>query len=227
MRRALDAQRDVLLERLMDLNPTMCNGGSGPKFLRKVYIPYKEYPTVNFMGMVIGPRGNTQKHLEKDTNCKISVRGRGAKGSETSASGPATGAESLAQKKRREDDEDELHVQITSERLSELEACVSLITDILKPPADDDQSAVRKLQLLQVSGPGCERALPSHALAPPPAPCPVQLALVNGTLREMNAPCHSCGEMGHRQYECPYRDAGVKRAHVTCALCGDGGGQHG
>lgn len=152
MRRALDAQRDVLLERLMDLNPTMCNGGSGPKFLRKVYIPYREFPNVNFMGMVIGPRGNTQKHLEKDTNCKISVRGRGAKGSESSAM-PATGAESLAQKKRREDDEDELHVQITAERLSELEACVTLITDILKPPADDDQSAVRKLQLLQVTAP--------------------------------------------------------------------------
>ena len=42
MRRALDVQRDALLERLMDLNPTMCNGGSGPKFLRKVYIPVRE-----------------------------------------------------------------------------------------------------------------------------------------------------------------------------------------
>ena len=123
------------------------------------------------MGMVIGPRGNTQKHLERDTNCKISVRGRGAKGSDAPASAPGAGAESLAQKKRREDDEDELHVQITAERLSELDACVSLITDILKPPADDDQSAVRKLQLLQVSGPGVRASSAFACLRT--APCPV------------------------------------------------------
>jgi hypothetical protein len=185
MRKALTEQRDALLERLMDLNPTVCSGASGPKFARKLYIPWREYPNYNFMGesevasaaangadesqreaecvysqcdehartfshlralpplagLIIGPRGNTQKHLEKNTNCKISVRGRGAKGTEgggggsssSSALAPLAGVESAAMRRKREDEEDDLHVHITAERLSELDACVALITDILKP----------------------------------------------------------------------------------------------
>jgi len=43
-----------------------------------MFIPQKEYPTYNFIGLVIGPRGNTQKRLEKETNCKISIRGKGS-----------------------------------------------------------------------------------------------------------------------------------------------------
>jgi hypothetical protein len=50
MRKALSDQRDALLERLMDLNPTVCSGASGPKFARKLYIPFREFPNYNFMG---------------------------------------------------------------------------------------------------------------------------------------------------------------------------------
>jgi splicing factor 1 len=47
---------------------------SKQKLKKKLYIPIKEFPTYNFIGLVIGPRGNTQKKMEKDTNCKVSVR---------------------------------------------------------------------------------------------------------------------------------------------------------
>jgi hypothetical protein len=42
------------------------------------YIPEKEHPGYNFMGLIIGPRGNTHRKLEADTGCKISIRGRGS-----------------------------------------------------------------------------------------------------------------------------------------------------
>lgn len=32
----------------------------------------------NFIGLIIGPRGNTQKRMEKETRCKIAIRGKGA-----------------------------------------------------------------------------------------------------------------------------------------------------
>lgn len=38
---------------------------------RKVYIPYKEHPSYNFIGIIIGPRGNTQKRMEQETGTKI------------------------------------------------------------------------------------------------------------------------------------------------------------
>ena len=38
---------------------------------KKVYIPYKDHPTYNFIGIIIGPRGNTQKRMEQETGTKI------------------------------------------------------------------------------------------------------------------------------------------------------------
>ena len=48
------------------------------KLRKKLYIPIKEYPTYNFIGLVIGPRGNTQKQMEKETGCRIVIRGKGS-----------------------------------------------------------------------------------------------------------------------------------------------------
>lgn len=71
---------------------------------RKLYIPYKEYPQYNFIGLIIGPRGNTQKRMEKDSNTKISIRGKGSikEGSKGRAA-------------KNPDEDDELHVHIAGE----------------------------------------------------------------------------------------------------------------
>ena len=34
------------------------------KFSNKIYIPQNEYPGYNFIGLIIGPRGNTQKRMQ-------------------------------------------------------------------------------------------------------------------------------------------------------------------
>ena len=48
------------------------------KKYRKIFIPQKDYPGYNFIGLIIGPRGNTQKRMQKETNTKIAIRGRGS-----------------------------------------------------------------------------------------------------------------------------------------------------
>lgn len=48
------------------------------KKTKKLFIPLKEYPGYNFIGLIIGPRGNTQKRMEKETGCKIAIRGKGS-----------------------------------------------------------------------------------------------------------------------------------------------------
>lgn len=40
-----------------------------------MYIPQDTFPTYNFIGLIIGPRGNTQKRMQKETNTKIAIRG--------------------------------------------------------------------------------------------------------------------------------------------------------
>ena len=36
------------------------------KFIEKVMIPQEDHPEVNFVGLIIGPRGSTLKNLEKE-----------------------------------------------------------------------------------------------------------------------------------------------------------------
>ena len=38
------------------------------KFTEKVMIPQEDHPEVNFVGLIIGPRGSTLKTLEKDVS---------------------------------------------------------------------------------------------------------------------------------------------------------------
>jgi len=49
---------------------------------RQVFIPVKEFPGINFIGQLIGPRGNTLKKMESECSVKIFIRGKGYGGLE-------------------------------------------------------------------------------------------------------------------------------------------------
>ena len=38
----------------------------------KVMIPQDQHPDINFVGLLIGPRGNTLKSMEKETGARVS-----------------------------------------------------------------------------------------------------------------------------------------------------------
>lgn len=40
----------------------------------RVDIPQEEHPEINFIGILIGPRGNTLKKMEAESGAKIMVR---------------------------------------------------------------------------------------------------------------------------------------------------------
>ncbi|XP_026728494.1 KH domain-containing, RNA-binding, signal transduction-associated protein 2-like [Trichoplusia ni] len=48
------------------------------KVVVKVLVPVKEHPKFNFVGKLLGPKGNTMKHLQEETMCKMAVLGRGS-----------------------------------------------------------------------------------------------------------------------------------------------------
>ena len=83
MRDELMQERSKVAEQLMKLNPAF----STPldmmrnKPVRKIPIPANQLPNQSFIGLIIGPRGNTQKRMEQETNCKISIKGKGMRGS--------------------------------------------------------------------------------------------------------------------------------------------------
>lgn len=74
--------------------------GLGAKITKKIYIPVRDHPEINYLGLLIGPRGATQKQLQETTGAKIIIRGRGAQkdGSQSNTGHP--------------DDTDDLHVAL-------------------------------------------------------------------------------------------------------------------
>jgi len=87
----------------------------------KVYIPVKEFPEINFFGLLVGPRGNSLKKMERDSGAKISIRGKG----------------SVKEGKARpeqyaEDAEEDLHCLVTAECDEKVTACVKMINRVIE-----------------------------------------------------------------------------------------------
>ncbi|KAJ8976371.1 hypothetical protein NQ317_003225 [Molorchus minor] len=44
----------------------------------KVLVPVREHPKFNFVGKLLGPKGNSMKRLQEETMCKMAVLGKGS-----------------------------------------------------------------------------------------------------------------------------------------------------
>lgn len=87
----------------------------------KVYIPVKEFPEINFFGLLVGPRGNSLKKMERDSGAKISIRGKG----------------SVKEGKGRpdafaDDAEEDLHCLIMADTQEKVASCVALINRVIE-----------------------------------------------------------------------------------------------
>lgn len=87
----------------------------------KVYIPVKEFPEINFFGLLVGPRGNSLKKMERESGARISIRGKGSVKEGKGKPGH-----------REEDETDELHCLITADSEEKVQACVKLINSVIE-----------------------------------------------------------------------------------------------
>lgn len=106
--------------------------------IKKLYIPIRDFPNYNFIGLIIGPRGNTQKRLERETNCKISIRGKGSVKEGRSRRGHA-------------EEDDELHVLVTGDREEDVACAEKIISDLLVPQEDDSANEWKMAQLRELA----------------------------------------------------------------------------
>ncbi|KAL0310902.1 UNVERIFIED_CONTAM: KH domain-containing protein [Sesamum angustifolium] len=122
----------------------------------RVDIPVDQYPNYNFVGRLLGPRGNSLKRVEATTDCRVLIRGRG------SIKDPAR-EEMMRGKPGYEHLNEPLHILVEAELPVEiidarLMQAREILEDLLKP-VDESQDFYKKQQLRE-------------------------LALLNGTLRE-------------------------------------------
>lgn len=135
-RKKLEDERIRLIDRAMKADPNFRPPmdiaiGSRRGFGRpqdKVYIPVKEFPEINFFGLLVGPRGNSLKNMERQSGAKISIRGKGSvkegKGRDGPGRGPPGGFAG--------DEDDELHCLIMADDEYKVKACVALINKVIE-----------------------------------------------------------------------------------------------
>jgi len=128
-RKKLEDERMRLVDRQMKNDPNykppteylMAKRQNAGRPQDKVYIPVKEFPEINFFGLLVGPRGNSLKKMERESGAKISIRGKG----------------SVKEGKGRpghfdDDENDELHCLVTGDSEEKVQACVKIINTVIE-----------------------------------------------------------------------------------------------
>ncbi|EDV20435.1 uncharacterized protein TRIADDRAFT_8175, partial [Trichoplax adhaerens] len=107
----------------------------------KVMIPQDDYPTINFIGLLIGPRGNTLKRIEKESNSKIMIRGKGST------------KEGKAQLYPNSGEDEALHALITGSTADGVKIAVNKIHEIIQCGIDspEGQNDLKRMQLRELA----------------------------------------------------------------------------
>jgi len=162
----------------------------------KVMIPQEEHPEINFVGLLIGPRGNTLKSMESETGAKIIIRGKGSvkEGKVGRKDGQPLPGE-----------DEPLHAYVTSTNPESVKKAVEKIKHIIKEAVDvpEGQNDLRRHQLRELAllngtlregeGPRCTNCGAGDHKS---WQCQDKPNVTN------NVVCSSCGGTGHISKDC-------------------------
>jgi splicing factor 1 len=198
LREELTKERAKLIEELVKLNPLFQPPADAIKTkpTRRVYIPFREFPTYNFFGLIIGPRGNTQKKMEQETGCKISIRGKGSikEGSKGRSSQNETSTEN-----------EDLHVVITGDTDESVDMAVKMVEELLRPIDDDKndhkQKQLRELALINGTLRDEEFCPACGEKGHRQFECPHRAK----TFKTSGVKCSICGDLSHPTRDCPMK----------------------
>jgi splicing factor 1 len=203
-RERLNRERQEIISQLIRRNPAFKPPADyrPPKLHKKLYIPMKEYPGYNFIGLIIGPRGNTQKRMEKETGAKIVIRGKGS----------VKEGKFLQKRDLKPDpsENEDLHVLVEAETQEALDAAAGMVEKLLTP-VDEVLNEHKRQQLRELAALNgtirddefCRTCgEPGHR----------QYACPNkGSTFKSEVQCKICGDGGHPTIDCPVKGAPGKK----------------
>ncbi|PTB72257.1 hypothetical protein M440DRAFT_1394937 [Trichoderma longibrachiatum ATCC 18648] len=145
-RKRLEDERHKLVEKAMKTIPNYHppqDYRRPTKTQEKVYVPVNDYPEINFIGLLIGPRGNTLKKMENDSGAKIAIRG---KGSVKEGKGRSDAAHSSNQ-------EEDLHCLIMADTEEKVNKAKQLIHNVIETAASipEGQNELKRNQLRELA----------------------------------------------------------------------------
>ncbi|CAA0830729.1 splicing factor-related [Striga hermonthica] len=203
-REKLIREKQEIIKQILEKNPAFKPPADyrPPKLQKKLYIPEKEYPGYNFIGLIIGPRGNTQKRMVKETGAKIVIRGKGSM------------KEGRQQQKRDlkydPSDNEDLHVLVEADNQESLDAAVGMLEKLLQP-VDEVLNEHKRQQLRELAAlNGTIRDEEYCRLCGEPGhrqlSCPSRL-----TTFKSDVLCKICGDGGHPTIDCPVKNTTGKK----------------
>jgi len=147
VRKRLEEERHNLVQvassRNPDYKPPVDYRPPSNRIQEKVMIPQDANPAINFIGLLIGPRGNTLKKMEKETNCKIIIRGKGSvkEGKVGRPGFPLPG------------ENEPLHALVTGPSQEDVKNAVKVIEKIIKEGVETPEGSneLRKMQLRELA----------------------------------------------------------------------------
>ncbi|XP_071657652.1 splicing factor 1 isoform X2 [Patagioenas fasciata] len=197
-RKKLEEERHNLITEMVALNPDFKPPADykppATRVSDKVMIPQDEYPEINFVGLLIGPRGNTLKNIEKECNAKIMIRGKGS---------VKEGKVGRKDGQMLPGEDEPLHALVTANTMDNVKKAVEQIRNILKQGIEtpEDQNDLRKMQLRELARlNGTLREDDNRILRPWQST--ETRSITNTTV------CTKCGGAGHIASDCKFARPG-------------------
>uniref|UniRef100_G3U575 Splicing factor 1 n=1 Tax=Loxodonta africana TaxID=9785 RepID=G3U575_LOXAF len=194
-RKKLEEERHNLITEMVALNPDFKPPADykppATRVSDKVMIPQDEYPEINFVGLLIGPRGNTLKNIEKECNAKIMIRGKGS---------VKEGKVGRKDGQMLPGEDEPLHALVTANTMENVKKAVEQIRNILKQGIEtpEDQNDLRKMQLRELARlNGTLREDDNRILRPWQSS--ESRSITNTTV------CTKCGGAGHIASDCKFQ----------------------
>lgn len=196
MRETLFVERSKIIEEMLKLNPTFQAPADFVKAkpVKRIWIQKHANPLINFIGLIIGPRGNTQRQMEAETGAKISIRGKGS-----------AKQGSLNRAKQPDDDED-LHVHITADEEEKVDKAVAMVERLLNPSEEDlnmhKQKQLRELALINGTLREDEYCPICGEKGHRQFECPHR----SKAFKAAAVKCAICGDLSHPTRDCPLKE---------------------
>lgn len=145
-REKLEEERHTLVDRAIKIIPNFkppSDYRRPGKVQEKIYIPAQDFPEINFVGHLLGPRGHTLKQMERESGAKINIRGAGSV-KEGKGRTDLPGSDNF---------DDDLHCIITGDDLKQVQKAISLINKIVETLASTPEASndLKKGQLRELA----------------------------------------------------------------------------
>ncbi|KAK6143218.1 hypothetical protein DH2020_023566 [Rehmannia glutinosa] len=172
---SMQTEEDKLRQKMAPFQSSSLNWHVSPgtptnpvvKRVIRLDVPVEKYPNYNFVGRILGPRGNSLKRVEAMTECRIYIRGQGSVKDTLKE-------EKLKDKPGYEHLNEPLHILVEAEFPEDimdarLDHAIAVLENLLKP-VDESMDAYKKQQLRELALLNCTFREESPSMSPSTSP---------------------------------------------------------